>query len=599
MTQATIQQTLDLAARHHHGGRLPQAEELYRQILARDPNHADALHFLGVVAHQTGRSDLAVDLICQSLAQKPDNPDAHNNLGNILRIKGQLDEAVAAFTKAISLRPNFPEAQNNLGNALRDQSNLHEAEAAYRQAIALRPNFPEGENNLGIVLRDLGRLDEAVAASQRAISLRADYAEAHFNLANALRDQGHLDDAIAAFRQAIVPRPKSPETHYNLGIALRDKGELDESIAASRQAIALRPEYAEAHFNLGNALRDKSNLSQANRIEDAIAAYRQAIALKPDYGQAHYNLALALLARGDFAVGWEEYEWRWKCKDFPSLQRNFPQPQWDGRSLDSATLLLHTEQGMGDAIQFFRYLPMVAGRVGKVIIECQSELRRLFQTSAPDCQIVTRGQRLPAFDYHCPLLSLPKLFRTVLETLPATVPYVRVDPALIDQWSQTLGPSGAKFRIGLAWAGNPGFKGDETRSLCLEQLAPLASVQNITFFSLQKGAAGEQAKNPPAGLKLVNLGPSLSDFGDTAAVMSSLDLIVTSDTSVPHLAGALARPVWVMLQAVPDFRWMLEPDETPWYPTMRLFRQPAPGDWESVIRRIVDCLPRAMKELRP
>jgi len=482
MTPLTIQQAFGLAMQRHEAGRLHEAEQLYRQILAQQPEHAGAMQFLGVIANQVGRNDIAVGLI--------------------------------------------------------------------RRAIGLNPNVAEAYNNLG----------------------------------NALKDQGQLDEAIAAFRQALALNPNLPEAHNNLGSALKDQGQLDEAIAAYRQAIALRPTYADAHNNLGNALKDQGQL------DEAVAAFRQAIALKPDYAEFHFNLSLSLLTSGDFQQGWEEHEWRWKCKEFPTPARNFPQPQWDGCPLEGRTLLLHTEQGHGDAVQFIRYLPLVEQRGGRIIIECYAELQRLFQTMAGRCQVVFRGQPLPAFDLHCPLLSLPRVFGTNFANLPQIVPYLSPDPALVEAWSRTLGAPDGQLRVGLAWAGNPRYKWDRTRSVNLQQLAPFAAARGVKFYSLQKGPPGEQAKNPPVGLELVDLGPELNDFVDTAAVMSLMDLIITTDTSVPHLAGALGRSVWVMLQLVPDFRWLRDRTDSPWYPTMRLFRQPTWGDWDSVITRVVDAL---------
>jgi tetratricopeptide (TPR) repeat protein len=584
MAQLTIQQAFDLALQHHQAGRLREAERLYRQVLAQQPEHADALHSLGVIAHQVGRNDIAVGLILRAIALNPNLPEAHYNLGIALGDKGQLDEAIAAYRQAIALRPNYAEAHNNLGNALKDKGQLDEAIAACRRAIALKPNNAEAHNNLGNVLRDKGQLDEAITTCRRAIALNPNLPQAHSNLGNALKDKEQLDEAIAAYRQAIALNPNLPEAHSNLGSVLRDKGQLDEAIAACCRAIALRPSYSEAHSNLGSVLRDKGQL------DEAIAAFRQAVALNPNLPEAHFNLSLSLLTSGDFQQGWEEYEWRWKCKDFPPSRRNFAQPQWDGRPLEGRAILLHAEQGLGDAIQFIRYLPLVVQRGGRIIVECQAELQRLFQTMAGICQVVAFGQPLPAFDLHCPLLSLPRVFGTNLANVPHIVPYLSPDPALVDAWSRRPGSGNRPLRVGLAWAGSPRFKGNRARSLNLQQLAPFAAVPGVKFYSLQKGAAGEQAKSPPVGLELVDLGPDLNDFADTAAVMSLMDLIITTDTSVPHLAGAMGRPVWLMLQFAPDWRWLLERQDSPWYPTMRLFRQSRTGDWDGVIMRVVDAL---------
>ncbi|MGD0388832.1 MAG: tetratricopeptide repeat protein [Tepidisphaeraceae bacterium] len=516
MAQPTIEQTFDVALQHHQAGRLHEAERLYRQILAQQPEHIDAMQNLGIIAQQAGRTGIAVDLI----------------------------------RRAIALRPNYAEAYSNLGNALKDNGQLDEAIAACRQAIALKPDLPEAHSNLGAALLGKGQFDEAIAACRRAISLR----------------------------------PNLSEAHASLGAALAGKGELDEAAAAFRRAIALKPSLPEAHGNLGNALRDKGQL------EEAVAAYRQAISLRPAYAEAHIGLALSLLARGDFRGGWDEYEWRWKCEDFPSPGRNFARPQWDGCPLEARTLVLHAEQGYGDAIQFIRYLPLVEQRGGRIIIECPAELQRLFQTIAGRCQIVAAGQSLPPFDLHCPILSLPLVFKTTLESIPAEVPYLFPDAELLESWRQKLSASAAGLKVALAWAGNPNVKVDRARSMSLDRLAPLSEVRGATFYSLQKGEAARQAEQPPPGLRLVNLGPELHDFADTAAVMCLMDLVITTDTSVAHLAGALGRPVWVMLQFMPDWRWLLDRDDSPWYPTMRLFRQSARGDWDSVITRVAEAL---------
>jgi len=549
MAQLTIQQAFDLALQHHQAGRLREAEPLYRQILARQPDHADALHLLGVLARQAGRIDIAVDSIRRAIAFRPNYPEAHNNLGIALKDTGQFDEAIAAFRRATALRPNYAEAHNNLGGVLMENGQLDEAIAAFRQAIALRPSYAVAHNNLGSVLRDKGQLDEA----------------------------------IAAYRQAIALNPNSPEAHSHLGNALKDKGQLDEAIAACRQAIALGPNYAGAHCNLGSALQGKGQL------DEAIASYRQAIALNPNLPKAHHNLSLSLLARGDFQTGWDEFEWRWKCKDFPP-PRNFAQPQWDGCLLEGRTLLLHTEQGHGDALQFIRYLPLVAERGGKIVIECYAELQRLFQTNTGRCQIVVRGQPLPVFDFHCPLLSLPRVFGTSLANIPKDVPYLHADAEDAGRWQQRLADHSPLVKVGLGWAGRPTHTNDRNRSMKLARLAPLGQAPGARFFSLQKGAAAAEAQTPPPGMELVDWTEELKDFADTAALISNLDLVIAVDTAVVHLAGAMGKPVWTLLPFNSDWRWLLERQDSPWYPTMRLFRQPRIGDWDTVITRVVEAL---------
>jgi len=587
----TVPQVLELALQHHQAGRLAEAEALYRQILAVDPRHADALHLLGVVAHQAGQNDVAVELIRQAIALKPNYPDACNNLGNALSEKSRLDEAIAAFRQAIALQPNYPEAYSNLGNALRNQGQMEEAIASYHQAIALRPDYSEAYSNLGNALRDQGKLDEAITAYRQAGAFDPNLAGAHYNLGNALRDRGKMGEAIASYRRAIALRPNYSEAYSNLGNALRDEGELEEAIVSYRQAIAVKPQYAEAHCNLGNALREKSQL------EEASAACRQAIALKPNLPDAHYSLAHALLVQGDFLRGWEEYEWRWKLKDAASRQRNLTQPRWDGGPLEGRTLLLYAEQGFGDAIQFIRYLPRVAQGGGDLILECPPELQRLFQRMAPGFLVLARGQTLPAFDVHCPLLSLPRVFSADLGNIPQTVPYLYADAAEAAIWRERLSGlgtfiyrSGPDLKVGLVWAGNPAHKNDRNRSLKPANLAPLAEVPGVQFLSLQKGDTAAETETPPLGMKLVDVAEELKDFADTAALLANLDLVIAVDTAVVHLAGAMGKPVWTLLPFAPDWRWLLDRPDSPWYPTMRLFRQPAIGDWDSVMAGVREHL---------
>jgi tetratricopeptide (TPR) repeat protein len=592
MAQLTIQQAFDLALQHHQAGRLQEAEQLYRQVLAQQPERADAMHNLGLIAHQVGRNDVAVELIRRAIVLNPNNAEAYNNLGNVLKNKGEFDDAIDAYRRAIALNPNFPEVHSNLGNALKDKGQLEEAIAAYRQAIALNPNLPGVHNNLGNALKDKGQLDEAIAAYRQAIALNPNFPEVHSNLGNALKDKGQLEEAIAAYRRAIALRPNYAEAHSNLGNALKERGQLDEAIAAYRRAIALRPNYAEAHNNLGGVLIDQG------RLDEAIAAYRRAIAFRPGYPEAHSNLSLSLLTSGDFQQGWEEHEWRWKCKDFSSPRRNFAQGQWDGCPLENRTILLHAEQGAGDAIQFIRYLPLVAQRGGRIIIECHTELQRLFRTMAGSHQVMAPTQPMPAFDLHCPLVSLPRVFGTNLGNIPKDVPYLHPDAEDAGRWQHRPGEQAPAVKVGLGWAGNPRHKNDRNRSIKLARLAPLGQLPGVRFFSLQKGAAAAEAKTPPPGMELVDWTEELKDFADTAALIANLDLVIAVDTAVVHLAGAMGKPVWTLLPFNSDWRWLLERQDSPWYPTMRLFRQPSRGDWDGVMTRVVEALSLWIKNRR-
>jgi len=665
----TIQQTFQSALQHHQAGRLAEAEALYRQVLALEPRQADAFHLLGVIAMQVGRNELAVDLIGQAIALKPSYPEAYYNLGIALSSGGKLDAAIAAYRHALSLKADHPEALNNLGNALKDNRQLDEAIIAYRQAITLRPHYPEAHYNLGLALYGKDQRDQAIAACHQAIALKLDYPEAHCALGNALNDEGRLDDAITAYRQAIAFKPDFPEVHSNLGNALKDKGQLVEAEAACRRAIALRRDFPEAYSNLGNVLKDSGQLDEAvavceqaialaphlsearynlgvalhekgqfdeaiaayrraiagkpeypeaysdlgnalkdnGQLDEAIAAYRHAIVLRPNLPEAHFNLALALLAKGDFSAGWEEYEWRWRLRREGLSSRDFTQPHWDGSLLEGRTILLHAEQGFGDTLQFIRYAPLVAERGGCVIVECQPGLATLLASVANIAQVVNCGERLPAFDVHCPLMSLARIFGTQLDSIPARVPYLRADAQKVARWRDRLArektsmdgsDSGRSelLKIGLVWAGGArpaqpnAARIDRRRSLALSQFAPLAKVPGVVFVSLQTGGPANQALNPPEGMWLLDWTAALHDFADTAALVESLDLVISVDTAIAHLAGALGKPVWVPNRFDSCWRWLRGRTDSPWYPTLRLFQQATPGEWGPVIEQVADAL---------
>jgi len=468
---------------------------------------------------------------------------------------------------------------------------LMEAEAMYRQVLAAKPRHPDALHMLGVIADQVGESDVAVKLIRQAIAYRPRFPEAQSNLGIALHGRRQWDEAIAAYRQAIALKPDYGEAHYNLALALYANGQLDEAIVAYRQATAIRPDYPEALSTLGNALTDKGQL------DAAIAAFRQCIALTPDYAVGRHNLGIALLLQGHFAEGWAEYEWRWRTKDFLSSCRNFARPQWDGSPLEGRTILLHDEQGFGDTLQFIRYLPLVSQRGGKIIVECQPAIQRLLQSMAPSHPVVARGQPLPPFDVHCPLLSLPRLFATDLTNIPQGVPYLHPDATEVQVWRDRLTGQSSPLRVGLAWAGSHTHRNDRNRSVKLASLAPLAQVSGVRFISLQKGNAAEEAQSPPAGMDLINVADELKDFADTAALVATLDLVIAVDTSVVHLAGAMGKPVWVLLPFAPDWRWLLHREDSPWYPTMRLFRQQRIADWEPVTAKLREDL-QALAESR-
>jgi Flp pilus assembly protein TadD len=521
MASASVRETIRAGFEHHSGGRLVEAERLYREALSAEPANGDALRLLGTLLHQSGRHEQAIEALQRSLQRNTRIANTHNTLGEALRASRRISEAIGS----------------------------------YRDALVLDPAYPEAHNNLGIALRESGEVDEAIEELQMAVSLRPQYASAHFNLGTILLLKGELDGAAKHLRVAAELRPNDPAVHAALGDALS---------RLSRETLA-----------------------------EAIGSYRRAIALDPNHADAHKNLGMALLLSGDFENGWEEMEWRWRSEVFTSPRWTFDQPVWDGSELDGKTILLHGEQGLGDSIQFVRYAPLVHQRGGRVIVQCPRELVSLFGRVEGVEQIVESTRPAPHFDFHCPLMGLPRLFHTTLASIPANVPYLSADPEIEERWRRRIVRT-TPLQVGICWGGNPMQGNDRNRSCSLGDLLPLAGVPGITLHSLQKGPRAAQVYHPPEGMFVVDHSAELHDFEQTAALIANLDLVISVCTSVAHLAGAMGRPTWTMLCAVPDWRWMLDRADSPWYPTMKLFRQERAGDWRSVAQNLA----AGLRELR-
>jgi tetratricopeptide (TPR) repeat protein len=533
----------------------------------------------GTAFARQGRLAEAAAQYQRALALDPGLAEAHNNLGNVRRAQGDLAGAIACFRRALVLRPGFAMAHDNLGVALHDAGRLAEAAASHRRALALQPDRAAAHANLGRALLAQGEAAAAAASYRRALALQPGDAAAHLDLGNALRRQGELEEAAACYAQAAALRPTDAQAPHNLGRLLLEQERLTEAEANLRRALALRPDYAEAHLNLGNALQGQG------RFAEALVAYRRAIAIRPQDPAAHVNAAFMLLLTGDLAAGWREYEWRWHGVQPPGLDM----PRWHGETLPGTTILLHCEQGFGDSLHFIRYAAMVRARCAKVVLACPAPLARLFAGVAGVDLICPEGQTLPACDRHVPLLSLPLLFATELATIPGAVPYLA--PPACSTWTARLdGQPGLK--VGLVWAGNPrsdqpdAQRVDRRRSLRLAQFDALAGIAGVQWYSLQKGAAAAQ----PGRLTLTDWMDEAGDFADTAGLVAALDLVIGVDTAVVHLAGALGRPVWVLSRFDGCWRWLLDRADSPWYPTLQLFRQPAPGDWDSVIAAVAVAL---------
>jgi Tfp pilus assembly protein PilF len=500
----------------------------------------------------------------------------------VLHKQRELEDAAASFQQAIHLNPAYAEAHYNLGLVFLEEQKLDEAAASFQSAIHFRTDFADAHNQLGLVLFQKQQLDGAAASFQQAVRLRPDLAEAHNSLGALLLEQRKLHEAAACFQQAIRVAPGYVDAHNNLGVVHIKLGKADEAVACLQEALRLKPENADAHSNLGNAL--KSQL----KLEEALASYERALGIKPDHAEAHWNQALTWLLMGNFQQGWPEYEWRWKKSNSPA--GGLPQPLWDGSPLKGHAILLHAEQGLGDTLQFIRYAPLVKERGGKVIVECQPPLLRLLGSCPGIDQLVAQGSGLPEFEFHAPLLSLPHILGTTLATIPAETPYLFADDALVEHWRQELGSPQA-FKIAIAWQGALGNVRDAERSVSLVEFAPLAEVAGVQLISLQKGPGSEQISQAGDRLAVMDMGAKTpADFMDTAAILRNVDLVVTVDTALAHLAGALGVQVWVVLPFYPDWRWLLDRADSPWYPTMRLFRQTERGNWQQVFDRMRTAL---------
>ena len=491
----------------------------------------------------------------------------------------RLSEAEVGFRKVAELNPDYADAHSNLGVALKDQGKLEDAIESYQRALTIEPDYAEVHNNMGVALKDQGKLDEAIEAYQRALTIKPDYADAHYNMGNVLKDQGKRDDAIKSYQRALRIKPDYADAHTNMGNVLKDQDKLDEAIESYQRALNIKPDYAEAYNNMGNVLKDQG------KLDEAIEAYQRALRIKPDYADAYNNKSHSHLLMGDFNEGWDLYEWRTQTKEKRS-RKAIEHLSWDGaQNISGKRFVVYEEQGLGDKIQFCRYLPLLVQQNAFVTFKVASSLHSLLGTL--DSNIILTND-LPSedqIDFEAPLMSLPYLFKTELQTIPAPSPYLYADAAKINLWAEKLHKD--NFKIGICWQGSK-TKVDVGRSFPLSLFEKISRISDVELISLHKGLGEDQVSDVNFNLTSFdgNFDTGTDAFIDTAAIMANCDLIITSDTAVAHLAGALGRPTWVALKYISDWRWMLKGSKSPWYPTMTLYRQQSAGNWVDVFEAI-------------
>lgn len=615
MPAAAIAALLQQARAAHGRNELARAEALYRTVLAAQPNQVDALSNLGGLYQQVGHPRQAAELMARALQLRPEAPDILSNLGVVLLALGRPAEALVRCEAALARLPDHPAIHYNRGNALRALGRLEEALAAYDRAVALQADYAEAQDNRGVVLEQLGRYPEALAAHDRALALRPAFAEAWHNRGVALMGLGRHGEALDSLDRALALRPAFAEALNHRGVALTRLKRHEEALASIEAALALRPDFIDATGNRGAALVELGRpeealadldralavepgsarfhgsrgcaLQRLGRYPEALAEAELAVGLDPDTPQQRWNLSLVQLAMGDYQQGWANYEWRWRCNDL--TPREFPQPLWLGESdLAGRTILVHAEQGLGDTLHFCRLAPQLTARGARVILQVQKPLRAMLQSLQGVAAVLADGDPLPDFDLHCPLLSLPLALGLRVETIPAPIPYLAADPERVAAWQQRL-PADGRLRVGLAASGNPGYGNDRIRSMPMHFLAPLLD-QPIQAVLLQKDIRPGDQAFLAAHPALAVVAGELADFTDTAALIDTLDLVISVDTSVAHLAGALGKPLWLLQPAVPEWRWLTGRDDSPWYPQARLFRQDRPGDWAGVVARAADAI---------
>ena len=590
-------------------GRADEALKSVERAVELNAKSPQGLNSLGLVLLELGRGQEALSAFERALQIEPGYADAQNNRGNALLQLGRVEEALSGYERALQLEPGSVQVLNNRGNALLELKRYGEAIASFDRALALEPGYAEALHHRGTAYWELKDTAAALRDIERALQLEPGYVEARNSRGNVLVKLGRYEEALGEYEEALRQRPGFVDALSNRGDVLLKLKREEEALASCERALALAPGHAQALNNCGNvwlqrgdagralgyygralevapqnvvALSNRGNALMAlNRNQEALASYDLSLKYDPEYAEANLGGGICRLLLGEYASGWQQYEWRWENHPLSRFKREFAQPQWRGdASLEGKSIFLHAEQGLGDTLQFCRYVSAVAARGATVTLEVQSVLRPLLTSLHGVASMIERGEPIPETDFHCPLVSLPLAFSTTVDTIPAQVPYLAADAERLTRWREKLGTQ-TKPRIGLVWSGSvaPGRQFD--RTLPLTMLTGL-TFPEVQWVSLQKDVSGAE-KEVLNSAGVLHFEDELNDFADTAALVELMDLVITIDTSVAHLAGALAKPVWVLLRYAADWRWLIDRNDSPWYPSATLFRQPAAGDWESVI----------------
>ena len=586
-----------IAAIHNKGLALKEnksydyALRTFEQAININPNDP-MLHLdKGYILEKLGKFDKALVSFKRAIELKPDYAEAYSNQCSALVELQRLDEALASAKRAVELKPSLYEAHKSLSLISSKLKKFDEALTSWNNTIELQPNHAEAFNNRCSVLIELGRLDEALASIDCAIELKNDFAEAYDNRGVVLSKLNRFDEALVSFERAIELKPDYAGAYCNRGVTLTKSNQHDEALVSFERAIELKPDYAEAYYNKGRLFQEslkEYNLASIN--------YDNAIALRPEYIEAKWNKSLLKLLLGDYENGWQLYEHRWETESQKLSNRIYSQPLWLGdEPLANKTILIWAEQGLGDTIQFCRYIKMVSNLGAKVIFDVQEPLLKSLVTLNGVNKTIQIGEKLPNFDFHCPLLSLPLAFKTTIETIPNGIPYLSPDPNKVAYWRQKLEEK-SNLRVGLVWSG--GFRPDQPevwsvnkrRNIPLIKLKSL-NLPNIDFYSLQKGVEAEEElatlqSSGWNGPNIIDFTKELNDYSDTAALIANLDLVVSVDTSVVHMTGAIGKPIWILNRFDTDWRWFVDRSDSPWYPTATIFNQPSFGDWDAVVEDV-------------